>query len=193
MAWKYRRWKIRWQPKKRKFKKIQRNRQKSRKAHLTWKKNRGKMKMALRKSRIKGKITQRKNKAKGIYKKLKVARKRWKNILKSDRNLDAFMDLNILSEQQLVEKYGSPELEVDAGSDTDDIIKALRDMQQNLGMADFEDEEIKDEYINAAIDKLEEIESHEELSDEDEDFIEEVISFIEEFAEAADLINSDDE
>lgn len=193
MAWKYRRWKIRWQPKKRKFKKIQRDRQRSRKAHLRWKKNRGKMKMALRKARIKGKITQRKNKAKGIYKKLKIARKRWKNILKSDRNLDAFMDLNILSEQQLIEKYGSPELEVDAESDTNDIIKALRDMQQNLGMADFEDEEIKDEYINAAIDKLEEIEEKEELDEEDEDFIEEVISFIEEFAEAADIISSDDE
>lgn len=193
MAWKYRRWKIRWQPKQRKFKKIQRDRQGSRKAHLRWKKNRGKMKMALRKARIKGKITQKKNKAKGIYKKLAVARKRWKNILKSDVNLDLFMDLNVLSEEQLTEKYGAPELEVDASSDISDIIAALKDMKQNLGMADFEDEELKDEYLADAIDKLEEIEEKEELEDEDEDFIEEVISVIEEFAEAADIIDTDDE
>lgn len=193
MAWKYKRWRIRWQPKTRKFKKIKRDRQRSRKAHLNWKKNRGKMKMGLRKARIKGRITRRRNKSKGIYKKLKVARKRWKNILKSDVNLGSFADLNLLSEQQLIEEYGAPELDVDADSDIDAIIDALKEMQNNLDMADFEDEDVKDEYINAAIDKLEELENQEELSEDDEDFIEEVISMIEEFAEAIGEIDGNDD
>lgn len=194
MAWKYKRWRIRWQPKKRKFKKIKRDRQRSRKAHLNWKRNRGKMKMGLRKARIKGRITRRRNKSKGIYKKLEKARKRWKNILKSDVNLENFSDLTLLSEGQLIEKYGAPELNVDADSDIESIIDALKEMKKNLDMADFEDEEIKDEYITSAIDKLEDLEDQEELSEEDEDFIEEVVAMIEEFAEAiGELEGGDDE
>jgi hypothetical protein len=192
MAWKYKRWRIRWQPQKRKFKKIRRDRQKSRKAHLRWKKNRGKMKQALRKARIKGRITQRKNKAKGIYTKLKRARKRWKNILKSDINLSTVMDIHLLSERQLIERYGAPEIEVDSESDIPSIIDALKEMKENLDMADYEDEETKEDYIDNAIDKLETIEDQEELTEEDEDFIEEVISFIEEFAEAIGEIEGDD-
>src|SRR6056297_20299 len=163
MAWNYKRWRIRWQPKTKRFKKIKRNRQRSRKAHLNWKKNRGKMKMGLRKARIKGRITRKRNKSKGIYKKLKIARKRWKNILKSDVNLGSFADLYLLSEEQLAEKYGAPELNVDADSDIESIIDALKEMQKNLDMADYEDNEVKDEYINAAIDKLEDIDEKEEL------------------------------
>lgn len=193
MAWKYRRWKIRWQPKERKFKKIQRDRTRSRKAHLRWKKNRGKMKQALRKARIKGRITRRKNKAKGIYKKLGVARKRWKNLIKSDVNLGTLMDMELLSEQHLVEKYGAPELEIEDHDDIEGIIDALEDMKINIDMADYEDEEVKEEYINSAIDKLEDLKDKDELDEDDEDFVEEVISFIEEFAEAIDEIETDDE
>lgn len=192
MAWKYKRWKIRWQPGQRKFKKIKRDRQRSRKAHLRWRQNRGKMKQALRKARIKGRITQRKNKSKGIYRKLKIARRRWKNLLKSDVNLQSFMDLNLLSEQQLVEKYGAPEIDVDADSDITSIIDALKDMKANLDMADYEDEEVKEEYIDNAIEKLEDLDDQEELSEDDEDFIEEVISIIEEFAEAIGELEGDD-
>ena len=194
MAWKYKRWRIRWNQKDRKFRKIKRDRQRSRKAHLRWKKNRGKMKMGLRKARIKGRITRRRNKAKGIYRKLKIARKRWKNMIKSDVNLGSFADLHLLSESQLIERYGAPELDVDVDSDIPSIIDALKEMQKNLDMADYEDEEIKDEYINSAIDKLEDLEDQDELSEDDEDFIEEVISMIEEFAEAiGELEGGDDE
>jgi len=152
------------------------------------------MKAAMRRSKVRRKLTMKRNKAKGIYKKLKIARNRWKNILKSDVNLGSFADLYLLSEEQLVEKYGAPEIDVDADSDIESIIDALKEMQKNLDMADFEDEEIKDEYINAAIDKLEDIDDQEELSEDDEDFIEEVISMIEEFAEAiGELEGGDDE
>lgn len=192
-SWKYKRWKIRWQPSQKKFKKIQRNRTKSRKAHLNWRKNRGKMKQALRKARIKGKITQRKNKAKGIYKKLKIARKRWKNLLKSDINLELMMDQTLLSEAILREKYSMPELEVDADSDVKDIISALREIKKNLSMADYDDEKVKEDYIDSAIDNLKDLMGEEDLDKEEEDFIEEIISFIEEFAEEADIIDHSDE
>src|SRR6056297_1427266 len=99
MAWKFRKWRIRWNPSKRRFLKKRRNRKTSRDAHIRFKRNRGKMRQALRKSRIKGRVAQRRNKAMGIYKKLSTARKRWKNILKSDMNLDIY--LNILSEEDL--------------------------------------------------------------------------------------------
>lgn len=192
-AWKYKRWKIRWQPAKKKFKKIQRNRQKSRKAHLTWRKNRGKMKQALRKARIKGRITQRKNKAKGIYKKLKVARSRWKNILKSDINLELMMDTTLLSERVLREKYSMPELEVSAEDDIKDIVLALKEIKKHLDMADYDDEKVKEEYIDSAIEGLKELEDDDDLDKDDEDFLEEIISFIEEFAEEADIIDHSDE
>jgi hypothetical protein len=60
MAWKFKRWKIKYDNKKNKFNKIKRDREKSRQAHIRWRKNKGKMKAALRKSKIKRKQTMKK-------------------------------------------------------------------------------------------------------------------------------------
>src|SRR6056297_1880810 len=93
MAYKFKRWRIRWNPQKRRFVKKKRDRQKSLKAHRRWRSNKGKMKAAMRRSKVRRKLTMKRNKAKGIYKKLKIARNRWKNILKSDINLDNVTNL----------------------------------------------------------------------------------------------------
>jgi hypothetical protein len=92
MGYRFKKWKIKWKPNEKKFKKRKIDRQSSKKAYNNWRKNRGKMMAALRKSKAKRKLANKKNKAKGMYKKLSVARKRWKNILKSDINLSNFLD-----------------------------------------------------------------------------------------------------
>ena len=177
MAYKFRKWRIKWNPRKRKFKKHRRSRQASRKAHVRFIRNRGKMKQALRKSRIRGKMQRRKNKAMGIYKKLALARKRFKNILKSDMNLDMFFDV-------LDESIG-PEVELDV-EDLDGIKAALANLKDNVEFegddADEYEKEFK-QFIDDALIYLEEFENIEQLEDEDREFLAEVLSFIEEYAE----------
>jgi len=186
MAWKYRRWKIKWNPKKRKFRKIKRDRTLSRKAHLRFKQNRGKMMMALRKSRIKGRITMKKNKAMGMYKKLSIARKRYKNILKSDINIDKFFDMMLYEE-----KY-SPEMELDF-SDLDHIEYALKQIQRNV---EFDDKEIEKEvkqHIDDIIIRLNDYEDILELDDDDRNFLSDIISIIEEFGEEAGFLDDEED
>lgn len=193
MSWNYKRYRVRWNQKKKKFRKIKRDRQLSRKAHIRWKKNRGKMKQGLRKARIKGKITQRKNKSAGIYHKLQVARKRWKNILKSDNNLEHILSSMILSEQEIMERYAPPEIELDV-DDITGIKRELKKIRDDIEMGNVEDEKVKQEYIDSALDILDGLEDEDEdIMPDDYEFLEELLGFIEEYAEEVGLIDSDDE
>jgi len=185
MAWHFKRWRIKWNKKARRFKKIRRNRQLSRAAHVRFIRNRAKMKAALRKTRIKGKIANRKNKAAGLYRKLSLARKRWKNILKSDMNLDKYFDYLINEDKNAPEITLGPD-------DISDIKKSLEMMKQNL---EFDDEDQKkdfDEYVDLSLDYLDSLSDNDDLDNQDEDFLSELLSFIEEFGEEAGLINSDE-
>ena len=186
MAWKFRRWRIRWKPKKRKFIRFRRDRQKSREAHLRFRRNRGKMKQALRKARIKGKVTMRKNKAMGIYKKLAKARKRWKNILKSDVSMDMFMD-NMLNEEKDTFTFTIETLE-----DLDGMVQILQHMKQNIEFEDEEETEEFEDFIDNAVERLKDIKQTGDPYDFDEDFLEDLVSFIEEYAEEGDVFDEDD-
>jgi len=186
MAWKYKRWKIKWNPKKRKFKKIKRDRKLSREAHIRALKNKGKIKMALRKSRLKGRITMKKNKTMGIYKKLAVARKRYKNILKSDMNMELFFD------QMINEEKYTPEMELDS-SDLDQIIYSLKQIKRNVEFDDKEETKDFEEYVDSIVKYISSYDSSSEFSDDDKEFFGEILSIIEEFGEAAGLLQDDDD
>jgi len=187
MAYKFRKWRIRWQKPTKRFKKIRRDRKKSREAHRRFLRNRGKMKQGLRITRRKGRLQMKKNKAAGIYKKMSSARKRWKNILKSDNSLEMFINM------RLDEELGEPELEIIADRDVEGIIQILQDMKDNIDIEDKEEEKETIEYIDDAIEALEDMKGIEELEPEDEDFLEDIISFIEEYGEEAGYISPDDE
>lgn len=193
MAYKFKRWKIKWNQKDRKFKKIKRDRTRSRKAHLRWVRNKGKMRQALRKSRIKAKKTRRINKSKGIYRKLKIARKRWKNILKSDRSLDMFMNGLLLSEEEIYEKYEPPEVELDV-ADIHAIKIELKKIRDDIELEDRDDKKVFNDWMDSAIEILEELESEDdEISRSHEDFLEEVIAFIEQYAEEIGIMDDENE
>ncbi len=192
MAWKFRRWKIKWNQKDKKFKKIKKNRTRARKAHLNWVRNRGKMKQALRKSRIKSKRTRRLNKSKGIYRKLKLARKRWKNILKSDINLDNFFNDMMLNEDYIYEKYAPPELEIDV-HDVHAIKMELKKIRDDIELENREDKKTFNDWMDYAIDLLDELEEEgEEIDLDHESFLEEVLAFIEQYAEEMGIMDEEE-
>lgn len=184
MAYKFRRWRIRWQKDKKRFKKIKRDRRKSREAHVRWRKNRGKMLAALRKSKPRRKLANRKNKARGIYRKLALARNRWKNILKSDINLDNFDQTLFLSEESQLDEKMMPTIEIDS-SDILGFIDVLNGIKSNHDWENKEDQDEALEFIHDSIERLKEIRDSagEDLYDEDEDFLEELVAFIEEYGE----------
>lgn len=186
-TWKFRKWKIKWNPSKRKFKKHRRDRKSSYEAHMRYRRNRGKMKQALRKSRIKGRVQRKKNKAMGIYKKLSLARKRWKNLMKSDINMEMWTD-SLLNEATM-----APEIDIDP-NDIDDMKYALRQIKRNVELGDDDgiDEEEFEQFIEDAMTVLDDFETIEELEDDDKETLADIISFIEEFAEEADLIKDMD-
>jgi hypothetical protein len=193
MAWKFKRWKIKYDNKKNKFNKIKRDREKSRQAHIRWRKNKGKMKAALRKSKIKRKQTMKKNKARGIYKKLKMARKRWKNIIKSDRNLENFFDGMLMTEEQIFEKYEPPELEMDP-QDIHQLKIELKKVRDDIELEDREDKKIFNDWMDSAIELLDYLQyEDDEISRDHEDFIEEVIAFIEQYAEEVGMIDEEED
>jgi hypothetical protein len=193
MAWKFKRWKIKYDNKKNKFNKIKRDREKSRQAHIRWRKNKGKMKAALRKSKIKRKQTMKKNKARGIYKKLKMARKRWKNIIKSDRNLENFFDGMLMTEEQIFEKYEPPELEMDP-QDIHQLKIELKKIRDDIELEDREDKKIFNDWMDSAIELLDYLQyEDDEISRDHEDFIEEVIAFIEQYAEEVGMIDEEED
>jgi len=186
VAWKYKRWKIKWNPKKRKFKKIKRDRKLSREAHIRALRNKGKIKMALRKSRLKGRITMKKNKTMGIYKKLAVARKRYKNILKSDMNMEIFFD------QMINEEKYTPEMELDT-SDLEQIIYSLKQIKRNVEFDDKEETKDFEEYVDSIVKYISSYDSSSEFNDDDREFFGEILSIIEEFGEEAGLLSDDDD
>lgn len=195
MAYKFKKWRIRWQQDKKRFKKIKRNRKKSRDAHVRWKKNRGKMLSALRKSKPRRKLANRKNKARGLYKKLSRARKRWNNIIKSDINLDNFDQTLFLNENSILDEKMMPTIEIDS-ADLQAFIDVLNAIKSNHDWETKEDQDEALEFIHDSIDRLKEIRDNagEDLFDEDEDFLEELVAFIEEYGEeSGDIGNDDDE
>jgi len=193
MAYKFRRWRIRWQKDKKRFKKIKRDRQKSRKAHVNWRRNRGKMMAALRKSKPRRKLANRKNKARGIYKKLSRARKRWKNIIKSDINLSNFDKLLFLSEDTELDEEMIPTIDIDSG-DIQGFIDVLQAIRTNHDWETKEQQDDALEFIADSIEYLKELRDSDDLYEDDEDFLEELIAFIEEYGEeSGDIDEVDDE
>lgn len=192
MSYRFRRWRIKWNQKERKFKKIKRDRTRSRKARLRWKRNRGKMVQALRKSRIKAKKTRRINKSKGIYRKLKVARSRWKNILKSDRSLDMFMSGLLLTEDEIMEKYEPPEIELDV-EDVHQIKIELKKIRDDIELEGREDKKTFNDWMDSALDILDELENEDEdITSDSKDFLEEVVAFIEQYAEEVGIMDEEE-
>lgn len=193
MAYHFKRFRIRWNQKDKKFHKIKRNRTRSKKAHMNWVRNRGKMKQALRKARIKGKITNRINKGKGIVRKLKVARARWKNIIKSDINLDSFMDRLMLTESEIYKKAKAPILEIDT-KDIESMYLALRKIRDNIEFKSKDDRKDFEGWVDNSLEMLDIIKDEgSEISDTDKDFIQDILAFIEQYAEKAGLMDDEEE
>lgn len=183
MAWKFKKYRIKWNKDERKFKKKIRDRKTSYEAHLNWRRNRAKMKAALRKSKVKRKLTMKKNKARGIYKKLKIARERYKHLLKADIDMNMFVD-NLLNESEF-------ELSLSHG-DLNDLIDILKEIKINVELEDPKEQKELESYIDEVIKELSEYKDIEELQDADKDFLEDIISFIEEYAEEIGELEQDD-
>jgi hypothetical protein len=134
-----------------------------------------------------------KNKARGIYKKLKMARKRWKNIIKSDRNLENFFDGMLMTEEQIFEKYEPPELEMDP-QDVHQLKIELKKVRDDIELEDREDKKIFNDWMDSAIELLDYLQyEDDEISRDHEDFIEEVIAFIEQYAEEVGMIDEEED
>ena len=189
MAWKFKKFKIKWNKKTGKFKKKKINRQSSRKASLRWRRNRGKMMQALRKARRKGKVTNRRNKSRGIFKKLKVARKRFKNILKSDLDMSMFVS-SILNEDSMM---NVPELILNKEIDLDDLSDTLRDLQKDLA-DDLDYREAVGDFISHALEVLEDLKDVDEddITDEEMDQISDIIDLIDDYAALKGEYDDDD-
>lgn len=181
MPYKYRKWKIKWQKDTKKFKKIKRNREKSRDSYNNWRRNKGKMLAALRKSKPQRKLQMKKNKARGMYKKLSIARKRFKNILKSDINLDNMLDGRLFLDEAFLAEEG-PSIDIEK-SDIEGIIAILKSIQENHKWDDKDDQETTEEFIRVSIEHLGLFKDAQELFDSEENFLEELIAFIDEYAE----------
>jgi hypothetical protein len=136
-------------------------------------------------------LANKKNKARGIYKKLSVARKRWKNVLKSDINLDNMLDGRLFLDESFLYEEG-PIIDIE-DSDIPSIIAVLKNIRDTREWEDTEDEEIAQEFIKDAITQLEEIEDAQDLFDNEEEFLEELIAFIEEYGEDIGEIEDDDD
>ena len=179
MAWKYKKFRIKWSKKTGRFLKKKVNRKASRNASLRWRRNRGKMKSALRKARRKGKVTNRRNKSRGIFKKLKVARKRFKNILRSDLDMSMFVS-SILNEDSMMEV---PELVLNKEVDLDDLSDTLRDLQSDLS-DDLDYREAVDGFIEHALEVLQDLKDVDEddITEEEMDQISDIIDLIDDYA-----------
>jgi hypothetical protein len=179
MAYKFKKFKIKWNKKKGKFLKRKVNRQASRKASLRWRRNRGKMMGALRKARRKGKITNRRNKSRGIFRKLKVARKRFKNILRSDVDMSMFVSM-ILNEENIM---NVPEIEIDREVDLDHMSDSLQDIKSFLEDSE-EYQEAQREFIEHAMDVIEDLKylDEDDLTDEEMDQISDILDLIDDYA-----------
>jgi flagellar hook-basal body complex protein FliE len=150
MGYRFKRWKIKWNLKRGKFKKRKIDRKRSRKAYQNFLKHKSTYMKNLRKARIKGKKKMRRNKTRGIQKKLKAARKRFKNYLKN--SLEVFCD-NLLNEDTEYEA----EIELD-----DEDVKDVLDIMQEL----LDDGIITDDQYRDYIDVLESDEDDEDDYDD---------------------------
>jgi hypothetical protein len=181
---KFKRYRIKWNAKKRKFLKKKKNRQTSRKAYMRWKKNKSTMKAALRRSKAKRKRSMKRNKARGMYKKLKRARKQFKSFLKHDVEYDSI--LNVLMEGEI------PEVEIIVEpEDIDGIKEALLDLRDNLEF-DSDDELEVMQFIEDSEELLDNI-SGEELEDEDIEALQDILGVIDDYAEMAGIYDEEDE
>lgn len=171
MAYKFKRYKIKWNFKKRKFKKIKKDRKKSREAYMRFRRHRAKMLAALRKNRKKIKRKSARNRNAGIQRKLARARKKYKHLLKNSLEYE----LNtLLFEGQEIE----PEVEIDE-DDLKEVADTLDDMKSVVG---DEDEELE-KYIDDAKDViLHVIEAGDRSSDQrDERAVSDILRFVENF------------
>jgi hypothetical protein len=122
-----------------------------------------------------------------------MARKRWKNIIKSDRNLENFFDGMLMTEEQIFEKYEPPELEMDP-QDVHQLKIELKKVRDDIELEDREDKKIFNDWMDSAIELLDYLQyEDDEISRDHEDFIEEVIAFIEQYAEEVGMIDEEED
>jgi hypothetical protein len=182
-AFKFRKYRIKWNPKKRRFFKKKKNRQASRKAYMRWKRNKSKMKSALRRSKAKRKRSMRRNKARGMYKKLKIARKKYKSILKHDVELDGVLGLLTEEEALGAEIFLEPE-------DIEGAKEALEDLRDNV---EFDSDDVLEvmQFIEDSEELLDDINGN-DLEDEDIEVLEEIVSIIDDYAEETGIYDEDE-
>lgn len=175
MAYKFKRYKIKWDLKRRKFKKIKKDRKKSREAYQRFRKNKGKMLAALRKNRKKIKRKKARNNNAGIQQKLKKARKKYKHLL--NNSLEYSID-NILFEAKEME----PEVEI-TDSDLDELHQTLGSIKSSVEIEDKEEKEEFNQFIEdskALVKNV--IENGDEVNNKaDEEAVSEILKFVDMF------------
>jgi hypothetical protein len=175
MPYKFKRYKIKWDIKKRKFKKIKKDRKKSREAYQRFRKNRGKMLAVLRKNRKKIKRKAARNRNAGIEQKLAKARNKYKHLL--NNSLEYSID-NILFESKEME----PEVEI-GEDDLKELDKALSDIKLSVDIDDKEEQEEFDQYIEDSKALVKSIidNGDEGSNNHDEDAVSEILKFVDTF------------
>ena len=177
MAYKFRRYKIKWSLKRRKFRRKKIDRKRSRKAHMTFMRHRSTMLAALRRNRQKIRRKAAKNKNAGMWIKLKKARKRFKHLLK---NSVEYGMPNILYE----EIDFQPEVELDE-DDLEEMLGALDEIRDTIEHEDDDEEDRKsyEEYIDNAKAIIQHILDHGDVpeTEEDEEMVSDVLRFIDVF------------
>ena len=166
MAYKFKRYKIKWSLKRAKFKKKKIDRKKSMEAHRRFLRNKSKMLSALRRNRQKIKTKKTKNRNAGMYKKLSKARRRFKYLLKNSLEYEVNQ---LLFEDNEIE----PEIEID-DNDLDDIIDIL-------GEIETDDEEL-DKYVKYSIDFINHLKEN-EPNIEDKYILSNILRFIDKYFE----------
>lgn len=136
MAYHFKRYKIKWDLKTRRFKKIKKDRKKSREAYQRFMRNKGKMLAALRKNRKKIKRKAARNRNAGIQVKLAKARKRYKHLL--NNSLEYTLD-NVLFEAK--------EMEPEVSITERDLVEIDHTLSVIKGSVDFNSPEERDEFF----------------------------------------------
>lgn len=167
MAYKFKRYKIKWSLKRQKVKRRKIDRRKSRRAYQNFIRHKAKMLATLRKNRLKIKRKASRNKNAGMYKKLAKARKRFKHLLKNSLE---YAVQDFLFEEKIME----PEVEI-TEEDLEDILDSLDDID------DIVDDEETVEYISTARDLINNILDGYDPDEEDEKVLSDILRFIDIF------------
>ena len=180
MSYKFKRYKIKWDLKKRKFKKIKKDRKRSREAYIRFRKNRAKMLAALRKNRKKIKRKAARNKNAGIQMKLKKARKKYKYLLQNSLEYNIN---NILFEAQEME----PEIEI-TEKDLDELDDILSSIKASMDFDTAEERKEFYQWISDSRTLVKDVLNHgnNPNTDENDKAISEILKFVDTYYKVSD-------